>query len=109
MFAGSLDILMQIYLKKLKNTLSFKFPANIYLFKVNNRNTTKRCEICSKLTTFCGVSIVDFYLNENLLGDQNFFKNLYSGVFKMMFFKSSQNAWNIYVEDFNFSEVLVFE
>ena len=25
-------------------------PANIYLFKVNNRNTTKRCEICSKLT-----------------------------------------------------------
>ena len=27
------------------------FPANIYLFKVNNRNTRKRCEICSKLTT----------------------------------------------------------
>ena len=26
-------------------------PANIYLFKVNNRNTIKRCEICSKLTT----------------------------------------------------------
>ena len=26
------------------------FPANIYLFKVNNRNTRKRCEICSKLT-----------------------------------------------------------
>ena len=25
-------------------------PANIYLFKVNNRNTGKRCEICSKLT-----------------------------------------------------------
>ena len=25
------------------------FPANIYLFKVNNRNTRKRCEICSKL------------------------------------------------------------
>ena len=25
-------------------------PANIYLFKVNNRNITKRCEICSKLT-----------------------------------------------------------
>ena len=24
--------------------------ANIYLFKVNNRNTRKRCEICSKLT-----------------------------------------------------------
>ena len=25
------------------------FPVNIYLFKVNNRNTTKKCEICSKL------------------------------------------------------------
>ena len=26
------------------------FPANIYLFKVNNRNNAKKCEICSKLT-----------------------------------------------------------
>ena len=26
------------------------FPANIYLFKRNNRSTKKRCEICSKLT-----------------------------------------------------------
>ena len=25
-------------------------PANIYLFKVNNRNARRRCEICSKLT-----------------------------------------------------------
>ena len=25
-------------------------PANIYLFKVNNKNIRKRCEICSKLT-----------------------------------------------------------
>ena len=25
------------------------YPANIYLFKVNNRNTRKRCKICSKL------------------------------------------------------------
>ena len=28
----------------------YKLPANIYLYKVNNRNTRKRCEICSKLT-----------------------------------------------------------
>ena len=27
-----------------------KLAANIYLFKVNNRDTRKRCEICSKLT-----------------------------------------------------------
>ena len=26
------------------------YPANICLFKVNNRNTRKRCEICSKVT-----------------------------------------------------------
>ena len=26
------------------------FPANIYLYKVNNRNSRKRCEIFSKLT-----------------------------------------------------------
>ena len=25
-------------------------PADIFLFKVNNRNTRKRCEICSELT-----------------------------------------------------------
>ena len=25
-------------------------PAGIFLLKVNNRNTRKRCEICSKLT-----------------------------------------------------------
>ena len=26
------------------------FPAGNYIFKVNNRNTRTRCEICSKLT-----------------------------------------------------------
>ena len=38
-------------------------PGNNYLLKVNNRDTIKRCEICSKLTikTPCSsVSIVDF-------------------------------------------------
>ena len=28
----------------------FFFPASIYMFRVNNRNTKTRCEICSKLT-----------------------------------------------------------
>ena len=27
------------------------FPVGIYLFKVNNKNTRKRCEIQAKLTT----------------------------------------------------------
>ena len=55
----------------LRWTLSSKcFPAIIYLFKINNRNTRKRCEICSKLTTMktlewrhwrhSGVFIVNF-------------------------------------------------
>ena len=26
------------------------YPASMYLFKVNNRNTRKMCEICAKLT-----------------------------------------------------------
>ena len=26
------------------------YPVSIYLLKVNNRNTTKGCETCSKLT-----------------------------------------------------------
>ena len=50
------------------------FPDNICLFKVDNRNTRKTCEICSKLTIktpgrrqlwkyftpFSSVSTVDF-------------------------------------------------
>ena len=38
-------------------------PANIYLFKFNNRNSRSRCEICSYFTyftPFSSGSIVDF-------------------------------------------------
>ena len=51
----------------MKNGLSSSSlnPANIYLFKIINRNTGKRCELCSKLTIkhltpFSNVSVVDF-------------------------------------------------
>ena len=41
-------------LLKICQDLQLKFPENvpagIYLFKVNNRNTRTRCELCSKLT-----------------------------------------------------------
>ena len=40
-------------MKKLGNfTVSFSsnIPVGVYMFKVNNRNTRKRCEIGSKLT-----------------------------------------------------------
>ena len=54
------------YLSQIKITPSY-FPVGIYLFKVNNRNTRARCEICSKLTIktperrHCSsVSIVNF-------------------------------------------------
>ena len=30
--------------------MTFRYPANVYLFKVNNGNTRKCCEICSKAT-----------------------------------------------------------
>ena len=48
------------------------FPANIYLFKVNNRNIRKKCEIYSKLTHVQNTRILnslylhrDFYFFDN--------------------------------------------
>ena len=40
----------KLILKIRRVLLSRIFTANIYLFKVNNRKTTERCKICSKLT-----------------------------------------------------------
>ena len=43
----------EYYLKALKNTHVLNkegYQADIYLLKVNNRNTRTRCEICLKLT-----------------------------------------------------------
>ena len=67
-----------------RNTIA----ANIYLIEVNNRDTRKRCEICSKLTIktskrhhwrrfcqlwtylkpFSGVSIIDVYCRQVNVG-----------------------------------------
>ena len=33
-----------------QNRKTGTYPANIYLFKVDNKNSRKRYEICSKLT-----------------------------------------------------------
>ena len=43
--------------------------AIIYLFKVNNRNTKKRCEICSKLIILCEIcfKVIDIVLVSLLL------------------------------------------
>ena len=37
-------------MKKRKLNDPETYPAGNYMFKVNNRNTRTRCEICSKLT-----------------------------------------------------------
>ena len=34
-------------------------PSNMYLFKVSNRNTRKKCELCSKLVTKTLDEIID--------------------------------------------------
>ena len=40
---------MEISLSGFFDNFDTKLPANIYLFRVNNRNTRKKREICSKL------------------------------------------------------------
>ena len=42
------NVLMSRYRNQIGRTSGI--PAGIFLFKVNNRNTRTRCEICSKLT-----------------------------------------------------------
>ena len=60
--------ILRIFLRSLHNIFEY-CPANIYLFKSNNRNSRKRCEVYSKLTIktterpyWChsGVFIVNF-------------------------------------------------
>ena len=45
----------------LLTTIRF-YPANIYLLKVSNRSTRKRCEICSKLTIKTPEDVLDVVL-----------------------------------------------
>ena len=44
------DICTDPKLRKQGKFLAVLHPAGFYMFKVNNRNTRARCEICSKLT-----------------------------------------------------------
>ena len=37
------------HIQKIRVTKNNNIPVGIYIFKVNNRNTRARCEICSKL------------------------------------------------------------
>ena len=49
---SELRILCNKSLQKILKSMtsnSMNLPGNFYLFKVNNRNTKKQCEICSKI------------------------------------------------------------
>ena len=46
---GSVNILCRVFVTWCIFLEHRSYPANIYLLKVNRRNTRKRCEICSKL------------------------------------------------------------
>ena len=51
----SMNFLPFLYFFSLKNKThesvrGFMYPENIYLFKLHNRNSRKRCEICSEVT-----------------------------------------------------------
>ena len=51
-----------------KKSLTKQYPANIHLFKGNNRNTWKRCEMCKKLTMKkCFLVFLLFTLNKLML------------------------------------------
>ena len=43
MISGEIEV-------KCPSSPRYRKPADIYLLKVNNRNTREKCEICSKLT-----------------------------------------------------------
>ena len=42
---------MHYFIRIPKYFVDLHTPVGQYMFKVNNRNNRKRCEICSKLTT----------------------------------------------------------
>ena len=46
-------------------------PVKIYLFKVNNRNTRKRCEICLKLTKTEMHAVFELENKEPIQGNKN--------------------------------------
>ena len=49
-FCGFFVVLQNNTIEPLHFNTKKHFLSNIFLFNVNNRNTSKRCEICSKLT-----------------------------------------------------------
>ena len=53
----TLFTLMILFINKQVKAKQY-FPADKYMFKISNRNTSARCEICSKLTIKTPVSLL---------------------------------------------------
>ena len=104
---ASTDIIMMYLLVSLKRYL---FPkkllftlANIYLFKENNINTWKKCEICLKLRIItperhhwrcCGVFIVNFkHISFLFLLFLLLTLNKFLFLFKYLFKGNNINTW----------------
>ena len=50
LFYWSLLLVCFFFTCRILHVIFYVFPANIYLFKVENKNTRKKSEICSKFT-----------------------------------------------------------
>ena len=82
-------------MREICSKLTIMTPANIYLFKVNNRNPRKRYQICSELTTKTpeqgqrhrsGVCIVSFV----------HYSTVFSCVF-VVYFKQVNVKWGFFL------------
>ena len=75
-------------------------PASIYLFKINNENTRRRCEILLKLTIKISEDVIDFVPLSLLLAlniCHNFFCCFYCWLWVGEFLLGSCNPANIYL------------
>ena len=82
-----------------------KTPADIYLFKFNNRNTRKRCKICLMLKHFSHLFLVFLMLtwNKKMLTGKSAlcWYNTetclrHCGIFVMRFVTKIVNGWKIF-------------
>ena len=60
-------------------------PTNIYLFTVNNRNTKKRCEICSKLQLVPAI-FYQIFIFHQIMALQKLWKMFFYFIWKALFF-----------------------
>ena len=74
----------KVYVLHTCQNIPANIPADIWLFKVNNRNTRKRCKICSKLTTETPEHISHPFPNVSIFGFNQVF----------LYWDTSSTKWN---------------